>query len=74
MFKATPTYTMENRKMFILVTGDEARIWEEVMLVYCQALPRKRSARLGTTKNPLRITDNRSRSEPHTTKHNLRVT
>jgi hypothetical protein len=70
MFKATPTYSMENRKMFI--TGDEARIWEEVMLVYCQALPRKRPARLGGYKESFK--DNRSRSEPQTTKHNLRVT
>jgi len=72
MFKATTSYSMQNGKTF--VTGEEARIWEAVMLVYYRALPRKRSARMGTTKNPLRITDNRSRSEPQTTKHNLGVT
>jgi hypothetical protein len=61
---------MENEKMF--VTGEEERIWEEVMLAYCKALPRKRFARLGTAKNPLRVTDNRSRSDPQTTKHNIK--
>ena len=69
-FKAATSYSMENGMMF--VSYEEARLWEEVMLAYCKAPPRKRSVRLGTTNNPLRITDNGSRYEPETTKHNLK--